>query len=180
MTPAVRREAVAHAREQFGLSERRACSIIGISRRVMRYRSRRPDDSAIRVRLRELASERRRFGFRRLGILLGREGIVMNRKKLLRLYREEKLTVRRRGGRKRALGTRAPMLIPEAPNQRWSLDFVSDALADSRRFRILTVVDDHTRECLALVADTSLAVMRPHESVSVYNSVLSLGHGVSL
>ena len=77
VTPAARRSAVAHARGQFGLSERRACSIIGISRRVLRYRSVRPDDEAIRVRMRELAAQRRRFGFRRIGVLLGREGIVM-------------------------------------------------------------------------------------------------------
>jgi putative transposase len=109
VTPAARRSAVVHAREVFGLSERRACSIVGIARRVVRYRSRRPDDAPIRLRLRELAAQRRRFGFRRLGLLLAREGLVLNRKKLLRLYREEKLSVRRRGGRKRALGTRAPL-----------------------------------------------------------------------
>jgi putative transposase len=115
---------------------------------------------SVRSRLRELASVRRRFGYRRLHILLRREGIVMNHKKLRRLYREERLQVRRRGGRKRALGTRAPMAIPQGPNQRWSLDFLSDAMADGRRFRILAVVDDFTRECLALVADTSLPGLR--------------------
>lgn len=157
VTPAARRAAVAHARECFGLSERRACSIVGLARRVARYKSRRDDDGAIRARLRELAHERRRFGYRRLGILLAREGIVMNRKKLLRLYREEGLKVRRCKGRKRALGTRAPMTLPQGPNQRWSLDFLSDQLSDCRRFRILAIVDDFTRECLALVADTSLS-----------------------
>jgi len=160
VTPAARRIVVAHVRELFGLSERRACLIVGISRRVMRYRSRRPDDAPIRARLRELAAERRRFGFRRLGILLSREGVVMNRKKLLRLYREEKLAVRPRRGRKRALGSRAPMALPQGPNQRWSLDFLSDAFTDGRRFRIFAVVDDFTRECLALVADTSLSGAR--------------------
>jgi putative transposase len=85
---------------------------------------------------------------------------VINHKKLFRLYREEKLAVRRRGGRKRAIGTRAPMLVPTAPNDRWSLDFVSDQLTDGRRFRILTGVDDCTRECRALVADTSLSGVR--------------------
>ena len=115
---------------------------------------------AVRARLRELAAVRRRFGYRRLHVLLGREGMVMNHKKLRRLYREERLQVRRRGGRKRALGTRAPMALPQGPNQRWSLDFLSDALADGRRFRILAVVDDFTRECLALVADTSLPGLR--------------------
>jgi putative transposase len=112
------------------------------------------------VRLRELASIRRRFGYRRLHILLTREGIVMNHKKLRRLYREERLQVRRRGGRKRALGTRAPMTLPQGPNQRWSLDFLSDAFVDGRRFRILAIVDDFTRECLALVPDTSLPGLR--------------------
>jgi putative transposase len=95
-----------------------------------------------------------------LHILLAREGIVMNHKKFRRLYREERLQVRRRGGRKRALGTRAPIALPQGPNQRWSLDFLSDAFADGRRFRILAIVDDFTRECLALVADTSLPGLR--------------------
>ncbi len=85
---------------------------------------------------------------------------MVNHKKLFRLYREEKLAVRRRGGRKRAIGTRAPMLVPMAPNDRWSLDFVSDQLTAGRRFRILTVVDDCTRECLALVTDTSFSGAR--------------------
>ena len=160
VTPGARREAVAHARAHHGLSERRACALVGVSRRVVRYRSIRPDDAALRQRLRELAGERRRFGYRRLGYLLSREGMRPNHKKLLRLYREEGLRVRRRGGRKRALGTRAPMVLPDGPNQRWSLDFVSDSLVCGRRFRILCVVDDFTRECLALVADTSLSGAR--------------------
>jgi putative transposase len=105
-------------------------------------------------------SQRRRFGYRRLGLLLGREGIKLNHKKLYRLYREERLMVRKRGGRKRALGSRAPMALPQGPNQRWSLDFVSDSLADGRRFRILAIVDDFTRECLALVVDNSLSGIR--------------------
>ena len=111
-------------------------------------------------RLREIAAERRRFGYRRLGIMLAREGLIMNHKKLLRLYREENLRVRRRRGRKRAMGTRAPMALPQGPNQRWSLDFVSDTLISGRRIRILAVVDDFTRECLAVVADTSLSGAR--------------------
>ncbi len=101
-----------------------------------------------------------RFGYRRLHILLDREGLRLNHKKLRRLYREERLQVRRRGGRKRALGTRAPMTMPQGPNRRWSLDFLNDTLTDSRHFRILAVVDDFTRECLCLVADTSLSVAR--------------------
>lgn len=138
-------------------SERRACRLVGIDPRVHRYRSARPDDAGLRTRLRELAAERRRFGYRRLHLLVEREGIAVNWKKLYRLYREEGLTVRKRGGRKRALGTRAPMAIPQGPNQRWSLDFVSDSLSCGRRFRILNVIDDFSRECLAAVVDTSLS-----------------------
>ena len=95
-----------------------------------------------------------------MGWMLQREGHAMNHKKLYRLYREEQLMVRRRRGRKRALGTRAPMTLPEAINQRWSLDFVSDALSDGRRFRILCIVDDFSRECLATMVDTSLGGVR--------------------
>ena len=148
-----------------GYSQRRACTLIGLDRKTYRYASRRPADAAIRDRLRELASERRRFGYRRLHILLRREGIEVNHKKLYRLYKEERLTVRKRGGRKRggrkrALGTRAPITIPQGSNQRWSLDFVSDSLVDGRRFRILCVIDDFSRECLATVADNSISGVR--------------------
>jgi putative transposase len=148
-------------------SQRRACRLAGVAPKVFRYRSRRGDDGALRARLKELAAERRRFGYRRLHLLLKREGVTVNHKKLFRLYCEEKLAVRKRGGRKRALGTRAPMTIPQGPNQRWSLDFVSDALGDARRFRVLAVVDDFTRECLALVADTSLSGMRVARELNV-------------
>jgi len=143
-----------------GLSQRRACRLMAIDHSTLRSQPRRADDAGLRRRLRELAQVRRRFGYRRLGWLLAREGQVMNHKKLYRLYREEKLMVRRRGGRKRALGTRAPMMLPLAINQRWSLDFVSDTLSDGRRFRILCVVDDFSRECLATVVDTSLGGVR--------------------
>jgi len=159
VTPATERKAVVHLRDAFGMSERRACKAIGCchDREI-------PDDPGGRCRPspahEEVAQERRRFGYRRLHVLLKREGYVINHKKLFRLYREEKLAVRRRGGRKRAIGTRAPMTVPMAPNDRWSLDFVSDQLTDGRRFRVLTVVDDCTRECLALVADTSLSGTR--------------------
>jgi putative transposase len=160
VTPAVKRQAVAHLCATHEVSQRRACRTIGAERTSMRYRSVRSDDAELRSRLRELASQRRRFGYRRLLILIRREGTQVNHKKLRRLYREERLQVRRRGGRKRALGTRAPISVPQAPNQRWSLDFLSDQLSDCRRFRILAVVDDFTRECLALVADTSLSGLR--------------------
>ena len=99
-----------------GLSQRRACRLVGIDHSTLLYQARRADDQPIRQRLRELAAVRRRFGYRRLGWLLVREGCRMNHKKLYRLYHEEKLMVRRRGGRKRAVGTRAPMLLPERIN----------------------------------------------------------------
>lgn len=141
-------------------SQRRACSPVGIDPRVYRYRSRRPDDGELRSRLQELSGERRRFGYRRLHLLLQRESWEVNWKKLYRIYREEGLTVRMRGGRKRALGTRAPMAIPQEPNQRWSLDFVADGLSCGRRFRVLCIIDDFSRECLAAVVDTSLSGQR--------------------
>jgi putative transposase len=146
--------------ERHGLSQRHACRLVGLERSTMRYQCKRPDDSALRQRLRELAAERRRFGYRRLGWMLAREGHAMNHKKLYRLYREEQLTLRRRGRRKRALGTRTPMRLPTTINQRWSLDFVMDTLSDGRRYRILCIVDDFSRECLAAVVDTSLGGMR--------------------
>jgi putative transposase len=140
-----------------GYTQRRACALAGIDPRVYRRRPKRPRDKGLRERLRKLSAERRRFGYRRLHILLKREGWHVNWKKLYRIYKEEGLSVRKRGGRKRAVGTRAPMAIPQGPNQRWSLDFVSDSLSDGRRFRILNVIDDFSRECLAAVVDTSLS-----------------------
>src|SRR5262245_35140631 len=122
----------------------------------MRYRSSRAGDSDVRLRIRALAHRRRRFGYRRLHVLLRREGWRMNHKRFRRLYREETLQVRQRGARKRALGVRAPLALPNGPNERWSLDFVSDCFTDGRRFRILAIVDDFTRESLALIPDTSL------------------------
>lgn len=157
VTPAGKRDAVAHLRSAHEVSERRACKVLDIDRSLIRYQSCRPRDEHIRDRLRALSAERKRFGYRRLHVLLGREGIHINHKKVRRLYREEGLSVRKRGGRKRAIGTRAPIAVPSRVNERWSLDFVSDAFMDGRRFRILCIVDDHSRECLALVADTSLS-----------------------
>jgi putative transposase len=139
-----------------GYNQKRACALAGIDPRVYRRKSTRRSDTELRARMKELACERRRFGYRRLHILLKREGWEVNWKKLYRLYREEGLAVRKRGGRKRAVGTRAP----RAPNQRWSLDFMSDALEDGRRFRVLNVIDDFSRECLAAVVDTSIGGAR--------------------
>jgi len=156
VTPVGKRDAVAHLRTGFDVSERRACKTLNVDRSLVRYQPVRPADTAVRERLRALSVERKRFGYRRLHILLEREGFHLNHKKLRRIYKEEGLTVRKRGGRKRAVGTRAPIAVPSRVNERWSLDFVSDSFMDGRRFRMLCVVDDHSRECLALVADTSI------------------------
>ncbi len=160
VTPAERRKAVGHLCDQHGVSQRRACDVLEVDRSSVRYRSIRPDDADVRKAMKEVAAERRRFGYRRIHIMLERQGIYMNQKKLRRLYREEGLQVRKRGGRKRALGTRRPMEVPQNVNVRWSLDFVSDAFTDGRRFRVLAVVDDFSRECLTLVPDTSLSGAR--------------------
>ncbi len=174
VTPAEKQRAVVHLCDQHGVShaaarqahakhaaERgRACNVLEVDRSSVRYRSIRPDDAGLRKAMKEVASERRRFGYRRIHIMLERQGIHMNLKKLRRLYREEGLQVRKRGGRKRALGTRRPMVVPEAINERWSLDFVSDGFTDGRRFRVLAIVDDFSPECLALIPDTSLSGKR--------------------
>ena len=144
---------------KYDISQRRACSLVSVDPKTVR-RQRVPDNPKIRERMREIASERRRFGYRRIGLMLEREGITMNHKKLRRLYKEEGLAVKRRKGRKRALGTRSPMIVPDGSGIRWSLDFLSDTFGEVRRFRILAVIDDFTRECLGLVADTSLSGAR--------------------
>ncbi|WP_156360081.1 IS3 family transposase [Sphingomonas sp. Leaf10] len=160
VAPAAKRQAVAHLQATLGMSERRACAVVGADRTSMRYRSCRADDGDLRSRLCELAQQRRRFGYRRLHILLRRDGITINRKKTQRLYREEGLTVRRRKGRRRAVGARAPAPVLVLPNQRWSLDFVHDQLVTGRRFRVLNIVDDVTRECIRAVIDTSISGRR--------------------
>jgi putative transposase len=160
VTPAARREAVAHLTQTFEVSQRRACRTIAAARSSTRYRSRRPAETELRQSLKKLANERRRFGYRRLHQMLLREGHDVSLKKVRRFYAEEKLQVCRRRGRKKAQGMRVPAPIPQGPNQRWSLDFVSDVFAHGRRFRVLGVIDDFTAECLALVADTSLSGLR--------------------
>ncbi len=138
VTPAAKRQAVVHLVAGHGMSEQRACRVVGCCRMTLRYEAIRQDDPVLRERLKELARVRRRFGYpltvrRRLHVFLRREGHEVNHKRLFRIYREERLHVRRRGGRKRAIGTPAPMTLPLMPNQRRSLDFVSDQLTPSRQ-----------------------------------------------
>jgi putative transposase len=162
VTPAARRQAVAVAQEEQGLSRRRACRLIGISRSVAAREPKRERDQArLRERLRTLAGERRRFGYRRLHELLRREGWRANHKLVERLYREEKLAIRRRGRQKRGLGAvLAGAWCPVAANQRWSLDFTEDCLANGRRFRTANLKDDCTRECPAILVDFSVPGQR--------------------
>ncbi|WP_307008110.1 IS3 family transposase [Agrobacterium tumefaciens] len=154
--PAAKRDAVTHLKTVMGLSERRACQIISADRKMVRYRSCRPPEVELRAKLRDLANERRRFGYRRLFVLLRRDGEPSGVNRIYRLYREEGLSVRKRKARRRAVGTRAPILVEAKANARWSLDFVHDQFACGRRFRVLNIVDDVTRECLAAIPDTSI------------------------
>ncbi|AZY93650.1 IS3 family transposase [Paracoccus sp. Arc7-R13] len=166
VAPAVKREAVAHLRSLLGLSERRACRIAGADRKMVRYQAQRAPDTELRGRLRELANDRRRFGYRRLFVLLRREGEPSGINRIYRLYREEGLTVRKRKARRKAVGTRAPILVEARANARWSLDFVHDQFASGQRFRVLNVVDDVTRECLAAIPDTSISGRRVARELS--------------
>src|ERR1700710_2561372 len=165
--PAATREAVAHLQAELGLSERRACIIVSADRKMIRYRSCRPPDTELRVRLRELANARRRFGYRRLFVLIRQQGEPSGKNRIYRLYREEGLSVRKRRARRRAVGARAPILVEARPNARWSLDFVHDQFANGRRFRILNIVDDVTRECLAAIPDTSISGRRVARELTV-------------
>ena len=131
VTAAAHREAAAYLQSAHEMSERRTCRVLGLDRTSVRYQASRPDDAELRDRLKVLACERRRFGYRRLHVLLRREGHAVNRKRVQRLYREEKLTVRRRGGRKRTMGTRRPIEVALQANQRWSLELASPAFGSS-------------------------------------------------
>ncbi len=143
-------------REAQGLSERRACGVVGIKRSSCRYVGRRPELGGLRGRLRELAQERRRFGYRRLTVLLRREGWTVNHKRVYRMYREEGLGVRRRKRKRMGAVERQALAIPVRSNERWSMDFISDALSAGGKFRSLNIVDDFNRECLAAEVDTSI------------------------
>jgi putative transposase len=159
VTVSVRREVVKLFKSR-GHSERRACALAGLRRSTFQYKRRRRDPGELTSRLRELASERPRFGYRRLHALLRREGRAVNRKLVYRLYRAEGLAVRRRRKRKLRVSRPKPTIAIERPNQRWSMDFVHDYLTDGRRLRTLNIVDAFTRECLAIEVDTSLPAAR--------------------
>lgn len=140
------------------VSQRRACVLAGLNRSTWRYVARSRPDGELRRRLRELALERRRWGCPMITMVLRREGFTDNHKRIARIYREEGLQLRKRRRKRKAPGTRrrTPLTILEGPNQRWSMDFMHDALVGGRSLRILNIIDDFTRECVAMVVDTSL------------------------
>ena len=157
--PAVKRKAVALLGEVFQASQRRACQVLGVDRQMVRYRTKR-DDTTLRGQLVAVAARYRRFGYRRLHVMLKREGNHHNRKKIQRLYQELDLKVKRRKGRKRAKSTRIPLPAVDKPNQIWSLDFLQDALFNGRKIRLFGVMDQWAREGLRLTVDTSLPGLR--------------------
>jgi putative transposase len=140
----------------YGISVRRSCRLVGVHRSTRYYRSRRRSDAGLRMRIREIAQTRRRFGYLRIHVMLRREGWRVNRKRVYRIYTEEGLSVRTKKRKKRASHLRIVPQLPTAANERWCMDFIADRLEDGRKFRTLTVVDVFTRECLALEADFSL------------------------
>jgi putative transposase len=174
VSPQARRQAVTAlmTERQFGVT--RACGLIGISRSLYGYRSRRPACAGLRERIGELAALKRRHGYRRIYIRLRREGWRVNKKRVYRLYREAGLAVRRRKRKRIAPAERRPLPKPTAPNISWSMDFITDGLADGRKFRCLAIVDDFTRECLAIEVDTSL----PGTRVATVLDRLALDRGL--
>lgn len=160
VSPQARRDAVLLLKQAWQLSERRACGLMSISVSVLRYQARPDRNDELRERVTTLAQERRRFGYRRIHILLEREGWAVNVKRTYRLYREAGLAVRQRRRKRIGLTERIALSLPSQPNDTWSMDFVHDGLADGRRIRCLTIVDDYTKETLAIEVDTSLSGLR--------------------
>jgi putative transposase len=158
--PQAEREAVRVVREEVRLSERHACGLIGMHRGSWRYRPRERDQAALRARLRELGAQRVRFGYRRLHVLLRREGWAVNHKRVYRLYREEGLAMRRRKRKRFRAEARGPLALPKTANEVWTMDYTHDELASGRKFRTLNLMDGYTREALAIEVDTSLPGVR--------------------
>lgn len=160
VSPQVKREAVTLLMSERDFGVTRACGLVGISRSLYRYRGRRDDCASLRARIAEIAAAKRRYGYRRVHVVLRREGWQVNRKRTYRLYREVGLAVRRRKRKRIGPFERKPLPKPSAANISWSMDFVADGLADGRRLRCLAIVDDCTRECLAIEVDTSITGTR--------------------
>lgn len=160
MKPAVKKKAVVHLQEEHGYSQRRACRLTGCNRKTARYRFAHCDDEHLRTRLRELAYQKKRWGYRLLNGALRLEGWIINHKRTYRLYKEEKLDLRPKHRKRLKSQTREPRPVAGAPNDVWTLDFTGDKLADGRSFRTLNVLDVFTRRCLSIEVDTSLGSER--------------------
>lgn len=160
MSPQAKREAVGVLMTEHRFGVTRACGLVSISRSLYRYASRRGDAGPLKQRIGDIAADKRRYGYRRVYVRLRREGWAVNRKRVYRLYRELGLAVRRRKRKRIGPVERRPLPKPRQANQSWSMDFVSDGLANGRRLRCLTIVDDCTRECLAIEVDTSITGSR--------------------
>ena len=167
----MRRKAVGRLRVKWKMSERRACRLAGISRSVKRYRHKGRNDKELRKRMQELAQEHPRYGHPMLHAILRKEGLVLNRKRSYRIYREEGLSVRRKK-RGKIRRDRVAMPVPSCAGERWSMDFVWDQLACGRRFKVLNVIDEYTRECVVQVADTSIGGKRVARALSASERTL--------
>lgn len=154
--PAQLRKAADHLVTKFKKSQRRVCRALGLARSTCRYSSKKPPEEELRGKIKQIANRYRRYGYRRIGVLVRREGVVVNHKKIYRLYCEEGLKIERRRKKKMASFLRVASPIPQAPSQRWSIDFVSDQFINGSRIKILTVVDDFTKECPLIHVDTSI------------------------
>lgn len=164
----------------FGLSQRRASGLVGLSRNTLRARTRGDKDEALRERMKKLAELRRRFGCRRLHVLLRREALVVNHKRTERVYQEERLSLRIRRRRKRAAETRVVQPVAQRPNELWAMDFLSDALASGRRFRVLPIMDTFNRECLWMEVDTSIGGKRVAGVLSRISALKGLPQTISV
>jgi putative transposase len=158
--PAVRREAVGLVQAELKLSQRKACRALGFSRTSARYQSHRPVPVELLAKLKAHAAKRPRFGYRRLHLLLVREGEQVNHKKVYRLYKQEGLSVRTKKRKRMVAVPREVLPPPTRPRERWSMDFLSDVTMNGRRFRVFAIVDDFTRKCVALIVDTSFTGAR--------------------
>ncbi len=181
MKPAARKAVALYAQITYPVSERRACRLLRLSRSVKRYVRLREDDPEVIAKIKTLAERRRRWGYRQLHRVLSREGVKMNQKKFRRIYREQKLSLKIRKGRKIRSMPRAPIEPPSGPNQRWSMDFVSDQMSSTgRKFRVLTIVDDFTRECVLLHVDFSIpgaAVTRAIDKLERSPKIFNIDNG---
>ncbi len=175
-----RKEAAGLIQNELGLSERRSCRVLGIGRSLLQYVPRPDRNAALRARLKELAEARRRFGSPRLHVLLKREGWAVNHKRVERLYRQEGLSLRRKRRRKQASHLRVVLPSSTRINERWSMDFVTDSLTNGRHFRSLTIVDDHSRESVAIEADFSLTGERVVRVLERLSQTRGLPHTITV